>query len=174
MENNEINNYLSVLINKPLSDIGRIGNMAWFGFGETLSIIDPNGNTVKKDSISLHVQCAWRLVDKENKAIIIAYSDIYEPNSIIEWSKSFEWDIQGNNLFDEKAKEWIRLNPRVCVKEYKLSMYGDLLLILSNGNILDIFVDASAKQECWRLFEYESDKDHFVVNGKGVVFEYEI
>ena len=167
----EIDNYLNILVNQPLRRIGRAANMLWIGFGETLMVTDSKGHIVEKNSISLHVQCAWRMVDRENKTILFASSDIYAPNSSTEWTSEFDWDIQGINLFDEKSKIWIDSNARIYIKDFKFNMWGDLLLFLSNGNILDIYVNNSTDKECWRLFEYKSGKDHFVVNGMGFVFE---
>ena len=167
----ENDTYLKILVNQPLRSIGRAANMLWIGFGETLMVKDSKGHIVEKNSISLHVQCAWRMVDIEKKTILFASSDIYTPNSSTEWTSEFDWDIQGINLFDEKSKIWIDSNARIYIKDFKFNMWGDLLLFLSNGNILDIYVNNSTDKECWRLFEYKSDKEHFVVNGMGVVFE---
>ena len=170
MNSKRVHAYLEILVNQPLNSVERVANMACFGFGRCIQ--NGNENLAETNLFSLHVQCAWRIEDKKNKEILFAYSDIYSPNSSTAWTKSFNWDTQGVNLFDEKAKEWIRSNQGIVVNEFRLSMYGDLLL-LSNGNVLDVFVDASTKEECWRLFEVGSKKEHFVVNGQGIVFEYD-
>ena len=42
---------------------------------------------------------------------------------------NFKWDVQGNNLFDEKSKLWLNDNSPIFVKEYKLNKFGDLKII---------------------------------------------
>lgn len=171
MKDLEIEDYLKILKDKPIINIGRASNMLWIGFGEPLKVYDYKGNEVTKSSISLHVQSTWRIINKGEKKIKVASSDMYTPNSNLEWSDDFNWDIQGNNLFDEKSKRW--LGDNIFVKDYKINRWGDLLLLFSNEDSLEIFVNVSDDSECWRLFENNSNKDHFVVTGQGVIFEYD-
>jgi hypothetical protein len=64
-------------------------------------------------------------------------------------------------------------NREVYINDYKLNILGDLKLNLSNGNIFEVLINSSSNDECWRLFEKNSDEDHFVVSGQKSVFEYE-
>lgn len=173
MRDIEIDNYLKLIIDKPVISISRACNMMCLGFGNWISTMDYKGNKDINCSIYLHVQSSWRVANREEKVIHFASIDIYTPNSSLEWSNEFDWDIQGANLFDEKSKEWFKNNQDIYVKEYRINRWGDLILLFSNKDSLEIFVNASDNSECWRLFEYESTNDHFVVTGQGVVFEYD-
>ena len=167
----EIEGYVNILIDQPLRSIGRAANMLLIGFGENISRVDYQGNNEEVSRIALHVQCPWRMVDKENKLILFARSDIYEPNSTVEWTEDFNWDIQGINMFDEKAKIWIESNPGLYVKDLRINIFRDLRVFLSNDTVLDVYVDSSTEKECWRLFECESGKEKFVATGKRIFFE---
>lgn len=171
--NSEIENYLNQLQGKYISGIGRAGNIIWLNFTGTDVETEYTGKNILPGSLCLHVQCPCRMIDKENRIIIFASSDIYIPNSSIEWCESFEWDIQGNNLFDEKSMHWLLSKGKVCINSYKFNIFGDLKLTLSNGNIFEVLINSSSSDECGRLFEKNSDKDHFVVTGQKVIFEYE-
>lgn len=171
--NSEIENYLSQLHGKYLRNIGRAANIIWLNFIDLAVEKEYEGKDILSGSLCLNVQCPCRIIDKEDRKIIFASSDIYVPNSSIEWSDNFEWDIQGNNLFDEKSNKWLLSNKKIFINDYKFNIFGDLKLNLSNGNIFEVLVNSSSNDECWRLFEKNSDKDHFVVTGQKVIFEYE-
>ena len=48
--------------------------------------------------------------------------------------------------------------------------YGDLKIDIGDNYILEIFIDTSEEEECWRILKMESDEKHYVVYGKGVSF----
>ena len=48
MKNFAIDDYLKILINQPLTAIGRASNMLWLGFGKEIECINFRGNAVKK------------------------------------------------------------------------------------------------------------------------------
>lgn len=170
MRDTTIDSYLDVLVHKPLIHIGRASNMLIVGFGKFYNVIDAKGNTVEKSQFALHVQASWRITNRQKKDVLVASSDFYSPCSSIQWSNDFEWDVAGNNLFDEKIKEWSIINKDIYVIEYRMNRWGDLLIIFSNGDGLEIFVNASDDSECWRLFEHNSDKEHLVMTGEGACF----
>jgi hypothetical protein len=87
----------------------------------------------------------------------------------LEDSKDFVWDLVGNNLFDEKSKEWFNANASLYVEDYRINRWGDLYIQLSNGDALEAFVDSSSNTECWRLFEYSKEKSDLIVTGRGVM-----
>ncbi len=158
-----------LLVDEQVSYFGRISNMLCVGFGEALKLKNYNGNTVTKSSIALHIQAAWRIIS--NSKVLIASSDFYTPNSRLNSSEDFEysefeWDIQGNNLFDEKAIQW--LNNKLYVKNFYVSKIGDLKISFSNDDILEVFSDASDDTELWRIFKPGSKQEHIVMNGTGL------
>lgn len=171
MRNQAMDAYLEKLQGESLVSIGRASNMLWLGFGEFVSTKNYKGEEVTKSALSLHVQCSWRVTNIENKQILFASSDIYEPKSTINWSEDFKWDVQGNTLFDEKSQKWFLENDMKKVKEWRMNRWGDLLLKLTNGDAIEIFVDSSSSQECWRLFEHENVNEDFIITGQGAIFD---
>lgn len=90
---------------------------------------------------------------------------------IIEKQNNFKWDVQGNNLFDEKSKLWLNDNSPIFVKEYKLNKFGDLKIIFSNQDSLEVFIDSSDNTECWRLIGPFLGEKHLVLTGLGFALE---
>lgn len=170
MSEKSIYDFLNQLQGEKISGIGRCSNMLWLGIGDIIETEDWKNRKVKKSRISLHVQSAWRIVNREKREISLATSDFYSPNSLMN-EKEFEWDVQGNNLFDEKAQEWLNKNDNIYIKEYKINRYGDLQLIFSNEDCLEVFVTSSDDTECWRLFGFQSNMEHLVMKGTGYKFE---
>ncbi len=167
---NKIYNYLDQLLNKPICDIGRVSNMLWIAIGETFEENNIWGQKVEKSTISLHVQSGWRIVNKEKDMIWFASSDFYSPNSKTEEEEEFDWDIQGNNLFDEKSKLWLSENRNILIKRYKINELGDLSIAFSNGDCLEIMTDSSDDTESWRILKCKSDEKHMVASGLGIDF----
>jgi len=159
-----IESKLSIINNLPVRYIGRACNMVWIGFGE--DITTKNHKNVAK--YALHLQCDFRIIDSEK--IILGSSDIYEPNSITEWTENFNWDISGANLYDEIAKtiSGIYKTEQIIVTKISADNYGDIKIEISNGYIIEIFLSSSSKEECWRFFESGNNDSHFVITGKGV------
>lgn len=151
--------YIDILVDKKLADIGRAANMVWVCF-------EGNG-----ELWNLHIQSSWRIFNKERQEIKLASSDIYQPNSQMKCMEKFDWEVQGENLFDEKSAIWLKENKGLCVNNIGINMWGDLRVFFSNDDVLDVFVNTSEYVECWRLFE-KSRKDtrHFVVTGLGIDF----
>lgn len=174
MNEKKVRDFLQHIIGKKLSIIGRASNMLCIGIGETIEVINRKGDVVKKGEISLHIQSAWRIVNAQKKEILIAFSDFYSPNSMIDeenfdW-ENFDWDIQGNNLFDEKSQSWLEARNPIYVKKYELSMWGDLIITFSNNEQLQVFVKSSNGTEAWRIFQIGGE-EHLVITGLGYQFE---
>lgn len=163
--------YLDRILNKQISAIGRASNMLWLGIGDKTMVVNSRGLEVEKSTFSLHVQSTWRIVDKEKQEIILASSDFYSPYDETKSWEEFDWDVIGNNLFDRKAPLWLQEVMPVSIEEYKINRWGDLLLILSNGERFEIYVDASDDTECWRMLEGNSEKEHLVMTGSGLRFD---
>lgn len=169
MISREMNSNPKLLINQPLLALGRNANTAWFGFGKWIQDL---AGEAEYCSMALHFQCPWRIVDKEKRKIVLASSDVYEPNSATNWANDFDWDVQGANLFDEKSQIWIDATYPLHVADIKINMWGDCKLLFSNGDVLSTYSSSSSDSECWRFFE-EGGKAHFVMTGQGAFSEYE-
>lgn len=163
--------FLNKIIGKRIIGFNRASDMLVVAMGEEIESIDSRGKTIIKSSVALHVQSPWRLVDTNEGKIKLASSDIYIPTEEDEIMDNYEWDEHGKNLFDKRIKEWNGKNKFVYIKNCILGRLGDLKLELSSDEKLEIFINVSGEEECWRLLEHDSEKEHMVVTGRGIHFE---
>ncbi len=154
-----IGDYIDVLVNQKVIKIGRSANMIWIWFEKN--------DGVKSTIWCLHIQSTFRILNLKREEIIVGSSDIYHPSKRMENADDFDWEQQGNNLFDEKSKNWLEKNIGISVKKILINLWGDLRIIFSNNDILEVYIDNSTKYaECWRLFEKEKkNKKHLVITG---------
>lgn len=165
-----VSEHVGILSGETLRDIGRACDMLWLSFGKTIKTVNRKGKEVLKGTYAIHVQCSWRVVDQNTKDILFTSSDIYLPNSNLEMDSEFDWDIQGNNRFDEKVVQWKKDNKSIIVNKIVASDTGDLNIILNNRNTIEVFINKSVNKECWRFFECSTKKQHMVINGNGIEF----
>ncbi|MDO5539042.1 MAG: hypothetical protein Q4F83_03055 [Eubacteriales bacterium] len=147
---------LEDLQGKKIGSIGRWSNMCWITFGREVEILNYKGEKCKDREYSLHIQCPWRIRDEKGE-ILLGLNDMYEPATTIEWSEEFDWDQQGNNLFDEKCSTIFV--GEVHVEQVELSPMNDLTILFSNRLRLECFVTISAREEGWRVFKRGEDYD---------------
>lgn len=157
---------VEILQGTKLNAIGRAAAMCWIHFGDLIEIESRSGvRTVGQ--YALDVDCPWRI--RCNSKILLASSDMFEPASTHQNDETFEWDIQGNNLFDERAAMLCCREPIITVRSVELSPTYDFKITFSNDHILEVFVCGSTDAGQWRLFEPGKSKSHFVVTGYGLI-----
>ena len=144
---------LKVLIGAKCIKIGRSCNLIWFHF------------LVDNELFFINVQSALRFTKNGN--ILCANLDMYEPkaellNNTSFSYKTFNWDVQGENYFDEWVKTEGQQLINAVVKQISVSDFGDLRISIDNDIQLEVFNNSLT--ECWRCFEDDSD-DHTVVLG---------
>ena len=171
MDTTKIYQCLDRLIMQPVRVIGRASNMLWIGIGEKVEKLNYKGEKREISTYSIHVQCMWRMINKERMEILFASSDYYSPSKKADKCSCFDWEPQGNNLFDEKSKKWLMQESPIYIREYKINIWGDLLLVFTNNDRLEIFISSSNETEGWRILEAEEDKPHLVATGLGMNFE---
>lgn len=141
------------LKNCTCTNMGRSCNLIWIEF--------KNDNKC----YVLDIQSAFRFVRDKN--ILCSNLEIYSPKrqdlkNISFDYENFNWDVKGENYFDE----WVATDGSVLintvVNEVCVSCYGDLKIKFNNDIVLEIFNNSLS--ECWRFFERNSQK-HLVVNG---------
>lgn len=161
---------LGKLIGLKLRYAGRASNLFWLGFGDMVLVKRRKG-TEQLAEYSLHIQCAWRIT-KGNK-ILVASRDFYYPNS--NWDDEngdFDWDVQGNNRFDEKTKHLIEeVKGKLIVERVDSDDIGGFKVHLSDKYVLEAFPDNSDEDEYseyWRFFNMKDDSLHFVVGANGI------
>lgn len=159
------------IIGLPLIDTGRVCDLTWFGFGRRIKVKDNRRGSYREVAeYALHVQCPWRLMDISK--IIVGSYDKYIPNSKIEYSDEFDWDIEGANLCDEILKKLFELHPsKLVVKSVKLDQFGELEISFSDNYVLDIMPDTSTDDEVWRFFQNGVEKKHLVATGIRISLE---
>lgn len=155
---------LKPLVDLPLWDAGRAGDLEWFHFGppQTIMTFDKKAGTVGK--YALHIQCAWRIF--RSNRILVGSQDMFYPAGDSEHvPEDFEWDRPGANRCDEKisllVSEWI-LSPAI-VTEVNAGDCGSVSISLTGGYILEVFPHDSRGGEYWRLFQPAMEGMDFVV-----------
>lgn len=155
--------YLDEIVGKPVCSMGRAANMLWIGIGERFMTVNWRGEAVEKSTYALHIQTRWRIVNETKKEVLLAAGDMYSPRTGMPYDKEFDWELQGNNLFDEKCQSWLEREMPVYIKRYEINQWGDLTLLFSNEEMLQVFNTSSDDSECWRLFMPGKDRPHLVV-----------
>ena len=166
----KIQHAASALIGLPLWDAGRAADLAWFIFGERRMVRDRNGEEREMGEFSLHVQCAWRIVEGEKT--IVGNRDLYYPagwDDAQEFPTNFKWDVQGANCLDERFKRLFHNGTNsFTVQSVQAGLAGALQIFFEKEMVLEVFPNDSFEGEHWRLFRPYRGEPHFVVNGKGI------
>ncbi len=136
--------YIDKLVNMQVVGMGRIKNTFCIRFSND------------KESYVLQVQAAWRIKDKNTKTIAVAQMDEY-----MQSEENKEITIFGIKIKNLKNK--IKNN---LVTSCGMNDYGDLKIGIGNHYILEVFIDTSEEEECWRIQKYESDEKQYVFYGK--------
>lgn len=101
--------------------------------------------------------CSCRFIGVDNE-ILFASDDKFCPKPEVPYDENFLWGVWGNSLFDYKASIWLSSNSPIYVVSAKISEFGDMKILFSNGDLLEIFVSYS-ERESWRFFEQGADTD---------------
>ena len=163
--------YMRALIGKTVHGIGRASDMVWILIGAKATTNEATEEPKGKGEYALHIQCPWRLRRMDNDEIVFASDDIYRPINEQEWNDEFEWDMLGNSVFDIVSKQWHAKCGQAAITHVEISASGDLAMQLSNGDVLEIFINTTADTECWRLFVRGHDEAHLVATGTSVSFQ---
>ncbi|MBQ8201023.1 MAG: hypothetical protein IJZ74_04570 [Clostridia bacterium] len=155
---------LNMLIKQPLTVAARQADMLCLSFGE-------QGTT-------LRIQCYYRMM--EQGGVILARNDVYQPAESM-WQmweqmgyehdyipEDFRSDEPGANRLDECLD---RLNADLSgmtVQTVMLNHLGDMTLCFACGATLNVLLDTSGGEECWRLMDESGETDDLVVYGDGV------
>ncbi len=165
---------MSNLKGERLYQISRGGAMAAFGFGENTNArvvyktesgkLDLRETAVSKYAI--HIDGFFRIT--RHGSIVLSKDDMFRPNSQLQKDgfdeDNFEWDIEGNNKFDEQKKFCYDVD--LLVQDIIINELGDLKIVLSNDFCIEVFIDTNEDEECWRFFEVgNSEKPHVVITG---------
>lgn len=177
-ELNKVKSKLTILKEQPFNEISRAGSMLCLGFGDKIKTqtaykTDSGAFGVKqsqKSKYALHIDGFFRI--RVNNKILLTQNDMFEPSSVAvednDFKKeTFPLDAKGNNRFDEQLTDVFDFKNQVLsANEIKVNELGDLNITLSNGYVIDVFVDTSVSEECWRFFEVgNAETPHIVIKG---------
>ncbi len=154
------------MVGKSVCKIGRAAAMCWIHFGWPMEI-ELLGRKRILGEFALDLDCPWRIRNSSG-GIELGSADMFVPTSRHVLDEDFNWDVQGNNLFDEKAKLLFPEGSQITVTAVGLSGNCDLTITFSNGLCLESFVNASSQEECWRLFMPCLEHGDLVVTGVGI------
>ena len=159
----QINDEVKILIGKKVLEFGREVAMLWIefdGFIDYKSLID--GKISERPKYALLASCHWRLF-KDNK-IVLAAHDMYWPPNAGDSLVDFDWDVQGNNRFDVRAREInaIMKEKGVTISTADASEFGDLTIQMTDGFCLQVLLCNSMRKEYWRILDFVGDR-HIVV-----------
>lgn len=165
----EIKSQLGKLLGLKFQYAGRASNLFWLGFGDIVQITRRD-RTEETAEYALHVQRSWRITF--GNKIVVASRDFYSPNSQCdEKNEDFDWDIQGNNRFDERINTFQKDKEQLIVLQIDSDEVGGLNVTLSGGYKLEVFPDSSEDDEHsehWRFFNRKENNPHFIVTGNGI------
>ena len=154
---------LLILTGQKLNQVSRAGTMINLGFGEfvksKVAYKTEEGKYETREVLTpkyaLHIDCSFRVTCGDK--IMLSKYDIFQPSSEHKYDadeENFEWDINGANRFDESAKiHFSESKLKFYVKKISINKFGDLKITLSNDFYIELFIDASENEECWRFFE---------------------
>ena len=158
------------LVGKKLYKIGRAAAMCWIHFGGPVEV-ELRGRKLLQGEYALDLNCPWR-IKNSNDCIELGSADMFTPSSENDLERNpgeeFNWDIQGNNLFDERAKRLFPKGTQIVVTSAALSGDYDLVIKFSNGLMLETFANVSSHEECWRLFKPGMHSEDLVTTGTGM------
>jgi len=108
-----------------------------------LDYVFKRGRTEEAAEYALHIQCSWRIA-KGNKIEDINEHTMSPRTGLENENEHFEWDIQGNNRFDERIASFIKdINEHTIVERVDSDEVGGLKIFLSQGYLLEVFPDTS-------------------------------
>ena len=158
-EISDSNQYLKKIEGGNLVSVGRAASMAWFLFVKD------------NEEYALHLLTSFRVTVDEK--IVFAGADIFQPSKAIQVDEeidlyTFEWDVQGNNRFDENVKLFIeKYSQNLKVNEVFMNQLGDLAIQLSEKVKIEVFINMS-EEECWRFFQRHTGY-HLIVGAEGIL-----
>lgn len=179
---NQIRETLSTLIGQPLHKITRAADTICLHLGGLIekrcAVRGEDGRfTVSSAMVgeyALHVSSCFRL--SCGKTIVAAKSDLYQPSAAAraefgeELPEEYDYDTIGNNRLDEIIFSSLSDLDGCIVQKIIVRRFGDLRIVFSNGFEMELIVDLSGGEECWRFFRH-GDADHLVITGQGLAVD---
>lgn len=148
---------------------GRAADLASFQIGQQRTVVDSRGKEKTVGQFALHIQCPWRIVQGEK--LVVASGDLYYRPDGSAAGPDFDWEPLGANNRDVTLERLFSASERLVIQEYRLEFAGLLRIVFTNNVCLEVFPDASADREHWRLFQPYTDRPHTVAHGGSITEE---
>lgn len=154
---------VSRIVGKQFNRINRVVDMLCLLLGEDYIISNHCGKRQTAAEYAIHFQTQWRF--REDGTILLASRDVYEPYCE-DVPEDWEYDLIGrpdelSSVFDVQAKALKAKMQGAVVTECRLSPVNDMVIVFSNGVVLEQFMPATRKDEEWRLIDFKND-EHIV------------
>ena len=154
---------VSRIVGKQFNRICRVVDMLCLLLGEDYIITNHRGKHQKTAEYAIHFQTQWRF--RQDNIILLASRDVYE-SYCEDVPEDWEYDLIGrpdelSSVFDVQAKVLKAKMQGAVVTECRLSPVNDMVIVFSNGVVLEQFMPASRKDEEWRLIDFKND-EHIV------------
>ncbi|MFI3231308.1 MAG: hypothetical protein R3Y29_07170 [bacterium] len=148
----------------------------WIGLGDLISVTNHRGEQVTRAKYALHLQSNFRIYQPTNLDLRIGYGDVFNPYGGVERPENFDFDVQGENFYDEKVailqQNTVLMNSMI-VKTVEISELFDLKIVFDNGVILETFSDCFCESvELWRLFTFGEDSQYIIACGTGIEYSF--
>ncbi|MCI8691650.1 MAG: hypothetical protein HFH91_02715 [Lachnospiraceae bacterium] len=164
IEINFVNNKLQAIIGARVAEVCRNHGDIWIDFMDELEV-----------HYILLMQTLFRFYD--NEKILITDTDKYRPsygelkNPVFD-EESFDWDNPGVNKFDEWNDTYSSMLKKLVVKEVNFNLFGDLTICFQNDVFLEVYLEVTNDEECWRFFEKEADdRGDIIVLGNTIIYD---
>ena len=136
--------------------IGRAADMIWIAL-----------KGVDGKDYAIHLQTFFRFCD--GNQILITDMDKYQPTPEYRDADLTDCGKIGSNLLDQWCERFnSEFSETVTVSSINVNDNGDFTMALDNGMNLEVLVDNTVDDECWRFFVWRSQEKHLVVTGKGI------
>ncbi|GAB2854359.1 hypothetical protein [Lentzea nigeriaca] len=154
---------LANLVGERRQYVGRAAGLIWVGFGALRVVTGHNGRTREIAEYALHLQCPWRLLDGDE--VVTGSYDVHQPRPGWSGDDDFDWDVQGANRFDARARKLTAYlaEESVVVTAADVTAWCDLTISFSDGLRLDALRTGSVRHEEWRFFRPYRDDEQVVV-----------
>lgn len=98
--------------------------------------------------IKLFILSSFRIID--SKGLVLGSEECFEPRDDMKY-ESFDWQKPCHSQYDKRINEYINADKPIFVKDFRVTSYGDLSLLFSNDNIMEIMIDTIEDQICWSI-----------------------
>jgi hypothetical protein len=148
-----LNQALTTLVGLPMWKAVRSLNLHVLHFGSSQTRTTRAGVIVDVGAVTLHLQCAWRIVTDHR--VVVGSGDRLIPRSNPEViPEDFSWNEPNATLCDEKLEEWLRAHEAapLVVTAVTTQVGGAFVVHFGDSTTLEVFPDGSVGEQ-WRIID---------------------